>query len=66
MKDLVKSIKKFCLESYDPDFNYEQEYWSWGNADDSFAYGEECGLNSAYADILDLIKKYEENNEEVI
>lgn len=43
MFNVLDEIIDLIDKMYEADFDFEQEHWGWGNVDDSWQYGRECG-----------------------
>ena len=50
---LISKLKEVVEKYYDQEFDYDVEHWDWGNTDDSYSYGRECGMN----DVAELIHR---------
>ena len=52
----LAKIKEMISKGYVEEFNWDQEYWSWGNFDDAYQYGMDCGEQSVLGEINNILK----------
>ena len=54
--ETIQQFKKFLESKIDLSFDFEQEHWENGNADDSYNYGVDVGTQNTYTDCLKEFK----------
>jgi hypothetical protein len=60
---IASKIKNLIAEGYKENFDYDEEYWTWGNFDDIHQYGIKCGEQSMLGAIQNIIDSKEPEND---